>query len=234
VNAKEKEWIETKREERKEGPGQGGEGEGEREREREKGVSKRGGLRPGALTDALAVGLDRDAIQRRLPALLRGGDLWEPLGERVTLRREVLARWIGAAKVSEQSTPKNWESFLCEWTEEAPDGVRVSGDLLSGLAFLADSGETEGGAGGEAAGALVGGKRRRSQVLLCPLDRDNLPHALPARFARLFSLKPSWTCAALTPFLADAVVPGSTVDQILLKYTRSAPGPGGERLYMAK
>jgi len=192
------------------------------------------GLPTRAIDDARTVGLDRAAVRARLPALCAGADLWPDLPPTITLRRDTLARWQAESMLAATSGPTDWDTFRAAWEEAVPDGVRVSVDLLAGLAFLADSTDPAAGDADTASHALAGGKRRRVRTILCPLDRDNLPPTLAARFARLFSYKAAWTAAALTPFLADAVVPGSSVDQILVSHTRSAPGPAGERLYMAR
>lgn len=58
------------------------------------------------------------------------------------------------------------------------------------------------------------------------LDRDSLSSEPRERFAQLFAVRPRWPRAELAPYLTDLVCESATLDQLILKYCRSATRPG--------
>jgi len=61
----------------------------------------------------------------------------------------------------------------------------------------------------------------------------NLPGSDDQRFESLFSFKPKWSHQEILPYIKDLFIPGSSIDQLLTKYTRISSSLG-ETFYSSK
>ncbi len=94
------------------------------------------------------------------------------------------------------------DEFSAKWAEQCPEVFPPDMAMLRGIALIEDVGR------GPAA----------AKVLSFPVS--SLPLDPRLRFKDLFSVKPKWSLAEITPYVADLVIPGMTNQQVLFKYAR--------------
>jgi hypothetical protein len=143
---------------------------------------------------------------------------------------------------------------LCEGrADEAASCGSLSLNLLAGFVLATVPAAGPGGSGSGApssasASAAVGasvGFAASVAPTLRYFPRDLLASEPGPRFKQLFSVRPKWTMEELTPFIAPLAgskgskdgapaVPGKTMDELLLAFTRVTYLPGGGKLFSAR
>jgi hypothetical protein len=133
--------------------------------------------------------------------------------------------------------------------EDASNGS-LSLDLLAGLVLGTAPSAGPGGTGASssasasaAVGASVGFAASVAPILRY-IPHDLLAHEPGPRFKQLFSVRPKWAMEELAPFIAPLAgskggggapaVPGKTMDELLLAFTRVTYLPGGGKLFSAR
>jgi len=135
--------------------------------------------------------------------------------------------------------------------EDASSGS-LSLDLLTGLTLTTAPSAGPGGSGSGAAssssasaavGASVGFAASVAPTIRY-FPQDLLAHDPGPRFKQLFSVRPKWTMEELAPFIAPLAgskggggapaVPGKTMDELLLAFTRVTYLPAGGKLFSAR
>ncbi|TMW55657.1 hypothetical protein Poli38472_010539 [Pythium oligandrum] len=102
--------------------------------------------------------------------------------------------------------------FMEKWQMRVPEPVKVSVDMLKGIALL---------------------KTQRSKpTRLIYFLEDELPMDPKLRFDKLFEVQEKWTIDQLEPYISALVRPGVTQASLLVKFARSSrQANSNERLY---
>ncbi|XP_059431447.1 uncharacterized protein LOC132164940 [Corylus avellana] len=94
---------------------------------------------------------------------------------------------------------KKTESFMAEWLQKIPEGMRASFDMLEGEILT---------------------ERFGVETWVRPFSVSSLPSSPAERFSILFRERPKWEWKDLQPYIRDLNVPGLSSEGLLLKYTR--------------
>lgn len=103
--------------------------------------------------------------------------------------------------------------FLNIWRDSVPDNFPIDASQLDGLICHEEYG---------------------ADAKITFLPSYTMSHNPKTRLAELFKAKPKWTFAQLKPYLQDLVTSDTNEEQLLVAFTRSSTGPGGQKLYSAR
>lgn len=106
------------------------------------------------------------------------------------------------------------DSFMAEWLQKIPEGMRASFDMLEGEILT---------------------ERLGVETWVRPFSVSSLPSSPAERFSILFREQPKWEGKDLQPFIRDLNVPGLSSEGLLLKYTRrTQPTMDAEPVFSAR
>lgn len=91
------------------------------------------------------------------------------------------------------------ESFMKEWEQKIPDGMRTTLEMLEGEVLI---------------------ERLGIETWIRAFSVSSLPTNPSERFAALFRERTKWDWKDLQPYVRDLKVPGLSLEGLLLKYTR--------------
>jgi len=105
------------------------------------------------------------------------------------------------------------DELMAQWENQLPFGIEPDISMLQGVALQETVGD---------------------QTVIKYFPVQNLPDAAPERFQALFEVRAKWTRDSILPYLSDLVQPNMTMDQMLIKFSRTIQAVGDQPRYFCK